>query len=189
MPIVLGLDVASYKTGVAHGTVGEKPFALTWTLGDADSTRRERLAKLVRYLSDLLKVVKPDLVAIEAPLNLQAAAKRREDTALALIGGAIVAETICHMRGVRRVEMCNVLKVRAHFTGQRTYSDSYDPVAKKKITSRENAKSATRNMCAMRGWSVSNDDEADAAALFSYGSTMLDRRLAALATPLFGTSK
>jgi len=106
--------------------------------------------------------------------------------AFALIGGAIIVETVAHLRGAPRIQLANVQDVRRHFTGQRTFSKAIDPSTGKKLSSRDAAKAATIAMCRLQGWEVENDDAADAAALWSWGCASLNPRLAPMTTPLFG---
>lgn len=180
-------DVSLTSTGVASGRVGERPITQVWKHGDENAPRRERLGKLFVAASEFIKLTKPDLVGIEAPLDPAVAARigTSKDAAFGLIGGAIVVEMVAHLRGVPRVKLVNVQDVRAHFVGQRTFSKSIDPVTKRKLTSRETAKAATIHMCRLQGWHVEDDNAADAAAGWSWCCATLNPRLAAMTTPLF----
>jgi hypothetical protein len=183
---VAGLDTSTRLVGVAWGFASRdaKPETDVWDLG-REASRARRIGRLITRVSVFLKDYAPDVVVIEAPLNLQAAAKASTGAAWALIGVAMAAEAVCDLRGVPRVHLVDVQDVRAHFLGQRTFRDGYDPVNKRKITARENAKAAVISMCRMRGWQVKDDNAADAAALWSWGCAKVDPRLAAFATPLF----
>ena len=184
--IVLALDLAT-TLGWASGPVGGKPVSGKLRLGDKNATRAEKFAHLMRFLNDRLKVERPRLVVIEEVLNPRVLLRvgATLDTAKTLYGLPAVAEAVLRIRGVPRIEFVNVQNVRAHFVGQRRFKDETDPETGKKIKSRDNAKAAVINACRLRGWAVESHDEADAIATWSYGCMLLDKRLAAIATPLF----
>ena len=184
--IVLALDLAT-TLGWASGPVGGKPVSGVLRLGDKNAARREKLLHLGRFLNDMLKVEKPRLVVIEEALEPRVLVKIGATLATTKLayGLPAAAEMVLAGRGVQDVRFVSVQDVRAHFVGRRTFQDSTDPATGKKVKSRDNAKAAVINACRLRGWHVESHDEADAIATWSYGCTLLDKRLAAIATPLF----
>lgn len=184
--IVLALDLAT-TLGWASGRVGGKPVSGVLRLGDKNASRREKLLHLARFLNDRLKIEKPRLVVIEEALEPSVLAKIGATLATTKLayGLPAAAEMVLAARGVHDVRFVNVQDVRAHFVGRRTFKDTTDPITGRKTKSRDNAKAAVINACRLRGWTVESHDEADAIATWSYGCMLLDKRLAAIATPLF----
>lgn len=184
---VLALDLAS-TSGWAYGPVRSKPMSGVIPLGDKGATHGERGAKLLRWLNDFLKLNAVRLAVIEKPLAPQVLVKigATDSTVELLYGLPFVAKTVLSMRGVWEVKYVHVQDVRAHFTGQRTFAESFDPIRKRKVSSRENGKAAVKNICAMRGWPVQSDDEADAIATWSYGTEMLSPGASMKCLQIFG---
>lgn len=184
--VVAALDLAS-SSGLAWGPVNGRPHTRTLVLGAKGATAEEKGIKLMLDLRDFFKLVQPDLMVIEKPLNVAIIAKMGAtfDTMAILYGLPFIARMVCRTSGIHRVAWADVQDVRHHFTGQRTFKEGYDVMRKKKISSRQMAKSATMNVCRLRGWEIDSDDAADAAAAWSWGCAQIDPRTAMMATPLF----
>lgn len=172
-PLILALDLAS-TTGVAEGRPGERPRAWTWRLGSAGSSQAHRLAELLKLTSQHLMVSRPDQIWIEAPMApaVMVDIGGSAQTAAFLFGCPAVVKAVAYLRGIYRVTEANVQDVRHHFINRRTLPKG-------------EGKRVVIDRCRVLGWEVENDNEADAAALWSYACGQHNPRLAAAVTPLF----
>lgn len=174
--LVAAFDLAT-ATGGAHGEVGDsRPLLWSWLLSDAGTERPARLAHLGRFLLAYFAEFKPALVVYEKPLGIAVIANMMgkgiyatsEDT-LALLRGSIgVLEAIACMNGLapENVRGIDIKDARGHLCGQRTFAKG-------------TAKDATMRAAGALGWAPENDNEADAAALWSLACGQLNPRYAA----------
>lgn len=163
---VAALDLSSVSTGVAFGSeASDRPHCLTWRMPGASDLARS-CGILLESVSGLFAVSPPAIVIIEAPLYIAGRSAHTAKTLMALFGVAMGAS---HAAGARIIEG-NVQTVRRHFVGQ---SRPDDP------------KRAVMDRCRQLGWTVRNDDEADAAALWAFAMATNFKKWAPRSTPLF----
>jgi len=148
---ILALDLAT-ATGVAIGDAHGAPLCHTERLGQAGQPHGARFSEALHMTRRLIEQHKPDLVVIESPIVT--GVKGGEQRAQLAMGLRACVLAVCHMRGVKTSEYA-VQSIRKHFIG--------DPRAK-----RDRAKRLTIERCQRRGWHVSNDNEADACAVWDY---------------------
>lgn len=183
--LVMALDLA-VSMGWAIGRAGEKPRAGSHRLKSPDDPSQRACKRLGIWLRDQFSLETPDLVVIEAPINIGGLIDWKKDSGEKptfrsnpetisllhrLVGGV---ETICGPYGVRCVT-ANVQTVRKHVVGK---------------ARPENPKQAVLARCKMLGYLPKDSrdtDAADAIALHIYASDVICR-----ATPagivLFGES-
>lgn len=172
---VLALDLAT-KTGVAFGSVGGKPFAQTVHLGASEYARYAKAQSMVHTLIDRLS---PDLVVIEAPVG-------GPKTSQFLVGLIACVAGAAHGRGVP-VKTYFPSTVRKHFLGKALTVRDFPS---KSIAASKNAlKQVVISKCHMLGWTVNDDNQADACALWEYACAMESRAHKVNVGPLFVGAK
>jgi hypothetical protein len=169
---ILALDLATV-TGFARGKIGEKPKC-----GSVDFYNNTRgfsdaiFAAAYAWVWELLRPP-PDIMIMESmlpPEAMKGATSRAVRDRLAGLHG--VARAAAHRRGVGEVSIATTSNIRAHFIGDSSLH-------------RMQAKKAVIERCKMLQWEVANDNEADAAALWSYACALIDPAQALAMTPLF----
>lgn len=183
---ILCLDLATV-VGWAEGPAGALPRSGILKLADggADS-HAERYAALFRFLWDRLGAFKPSAIYYEAPLPpVHMRGHSNMDTASFLMGLPAIVKLVAQLRGVWKVEGCNVQDVRGFFIGKREFVFNG-----KSIVGRRNLDSKAAKFCTMErarqiGAEPRTHDEADAIALHSYVSAMLRPETGTVSTPLF----
>lgn len=172
---VAAFDIAS-TTGAAHGDVGDpKPRLWAWVLSDGGEERHQRLAYFDRYLSAYFAEYAPDVVAYEKPLGIAVIAsmmakglyRTSEDVLLMLRGAIGVLEARASAANVPKILPIDIKAARGHLVGQRTFPKGQD------------AKAATMRAAASLGWDPQDDNEADAAAIWSLVCAQENPKLAA----------
>lgn len=173
-PLICGMDIAT-SCGCAHGTADQKPRAWTWNLRDAGKDRHAKLALLMRHCERYFAENPVDALFYERGLSLAAAMEiGMSDDTMALLRGAIGVVEACAARaGVPRIEGVGVQTARSQFLGAGRI-----PKGQGKVLVRER--------CRVLGWQVVNDDEADAACIWSMGVGIMSPMNAHRSTPLFG---
>lgn len=180
LPYIAAFDLAT-ATGVADSHHGiDKPRLWTWHLDDAGSERAPRLGYLWRLLDAYFAEVKHIgpagvIVAYELPLSIGVIANRMKagifntsEATLATLRGSIgVLEACASHHGITDIRPIVVQDARKHLTGQRTFRD-IDP------------KDAVMKAAGSLGWDPQNDNEADAAAIWSLVLGLSNPRLAHL---------
>lgn len=173
--LIMALDLA-VKTGFAIGSAGEKPRSGVVRLKGTEDEPQRACRKLGIWLRDQFSLEVPELVVVEAPVNIGAMIdwksgdetgkpkfrSRPETISLLhrLVGGV---ETICGPYGVRCVTG-NVQTVRKHFLG---------------VARPQNPKSAVVNRCHLLGYmprDAKDDNQADALALWDWACAQHARR-------------
>lgn len=171
---IIALDLNSKRCGVACG--GERdgaPRCLSWQLfGTATEEDLARsLATLYTSVSELCKLLHPKFLFYEAPFmphegsghtNAQAIRSGLSLAAIAMAAGRNAGA---------------ITKPGHTQSWRKTFVGSGRP---------ENPKEATLARCKLLGWSVKNDDEADAAGLWAHAMSLNYPHWAPKATPLFG---
>ena len=115
----------------------------------------------------------PDIVIVEALLPPQAMlGETSRQVRDRLCGLQAIALGTAHNTGAGEIVTASVGDVRSHFINTRGLK-------------RKPAKAAVIAQCRSLGWTVENDNEADAAAAWSYATALIDPRLAMRCSPLF----
>jgi hypothetical protein len=176
MTDILALDIAT-TTGWARGLVG----------CDAPSTGSVRFRKssqtgatdnmvfgaCLSWISELLRPEpRPDILIVEAmlpPEAMKGETSRAVRDRLAGLHG--VVRGVAHLRGIGEIAHAEVNAVRRHFLGE--------------SPKRERAKRETIERCKALGWRATDDNSADACALWSFGCSLIDPAQALRVSPLF----
>jgi hypothetical protein len=167
MTTVLALDLAS-QTGWACGPIGGVPAHGTVRFGA--SSHEVTFAKALTWMSVMCKL-KIDTVVWEAPLATSfSRGHTNVNTTTLLYGLPAVISAVAHLREIYDVRKATTKDVRNHFIG-------CNP-------KRVEAKKLTMRQCRAMGWTVEDDNEADALATWSYMCALIDPKLAVLPTPL-----
>jgi len=153
--IVLALDIA-ISTGVAVGSSGGQPVSSTVNLGKPPNGRR--FSNALRMTQDLISEHKPDLIVAEAAIGGPKASAF-------LIGLVACVEGCAFNRGIP-FETINLGTIRKSFLGKHLTTRHFPSLSQK--AAKQAIKMQVVQGCALRGWSVHNDDEADALALWDY---------------------
>jgi hypothetical protein len=163
--LIMALDLA-VKTGFCIGRAGGKPRAGSVRLKSPHDPSSRACRKLGIWLRDQFAFERPDLVVIEAPVNIGAMIDWKKDGEKPsfrstpetisllhrLVGGV---ETICGPYGIRCGD-ANVQTVRKHFIGR---------------ARPENPKQVVLDRCRLLGYvdrDFSDTDAADAIALWDW---------------------
>jgi Holliday junction resolvasome RuvABC endonuclease subunit len=167
--IVAGLDLAT-KTGVAVGPLGGRPEL--WTLdlkskGEArfHATRLMHIQGLAHHLITELGVAH---IAVEKPF---VAAHNNWETTLLTIGLTANVLSWAERKGAA-VDIYSPQTVAKHFIGSGRMK-------------RAEKKAAILAECRARGWAPTDDNQADAAAVWDLACTRLSGAHAAASGPLF----
>lgn len=162
-PVILALDISKTCTGVAFGRVGEAPTFMSIKGNDIDETAA--MMKLGRWLIEWIKVGKPDHIYYEAAID-RVLSSAHTTIVLAKMVGTV--EFITGMKGIS-ARKAHVQTVRKSFLGQGRPEDP---------------KQHAKLMCEAIDWHPNNLDEADAAAIFYWGSLQVASRHAQYVTPM-----
>lgn len=172
-PRILALDLAS-RTGWACGFPHEdKPRSGSVRFAREGASLGAIYAGCRQWLADFL-ATEPDvrLIVFEAPMAPQhMAGFTTAHIIRVLIGLCAVVEEYGHAGGYD-VREAKASEVREHFLGTNRIK-------------RKEAKSATIDACNRLGWAPSDDNAADALALWHYQASFLDPKLALQTSPLF----
>lgn len=174
LPRILALDLAS-RTGWANGCPSDAtPRSGSVRFAREGASMGVLFAGCRQWLSDFL-ATDPDikLIVFEAPMTPQQMAGRTTADIMRRLSGlcAVVEELAC-TRGGYAVREARVSDVRAHFIGSNRHK-------------RDQAKALTISACHRLGWAPSDDNAADALALWHYQASILDPQLAVQTSPLF----
>jgi hypothetical protein len=172
-PVIAAFDIAT-KTGVCWGRPGSKPFVATWNLWEAGPFRPARLSHFWSLACEFFEDERPDIVRYEAPMNLAGMGKvgSSEETMLLLRGAIGVLEAAAFRSGIKDIDSFTVFAAREHLTGKARWKS-------------KQGKSEVMRVAQMLGVNVSNDNEGDAFAGWSYCCGLANPRIAHLVTPLF----
>lgn len=164
MAKVVALDLAT-MTGVAVGSPGASPFWWTEDLGEGDG----RLARLIRIVHAIVTEHRPTEIAIEAPM-LNGMGKAAHTLKFLIQANGVVRAAARIARVPVKEEAVN--SIRKHFLGQPPKG-------------RDNVKRATIARCHAIGWKVTDDNQADALALWDMRCAILDGKHAVATSALF----
>jgi hypothetical protein len=163
------LDIATV-TGWCYGAPGLPPRFGSLRFGKPGTPRDACYRMFRTWVSDTLDSLEPNLVVFESTaVSSSMGGKTTIEVMKRLIGLCEHLEEICY----QRVELreANISSIRHHFI-------NCSP-------KRDIAKARTMERCKALGWNVSDDNEADACALWDYQVSCLRPDLAAVSTPLF----
>lgn len=174
--MLVAIDASTRSTGFAFGGQNDgSPRGGCWVLPGADEHVFDlTLSKAAESIGELCRMVRADHLMIEAPLLL-VDREHSAATAMALIQltGAIRAAA---KRAGAKVHLASVQTVRKHFIGVGNLK-------------RDEAKKAVMDRCRLLGWSVKNDDQGDATAVWAYGMARLYPKWAPQTGPLFAAGE
>lgn len=164
MGLVLALDLATV-TGWALGEPGAVPEHGSYRFARRASSHEAIFGNAMAWATQMIEHHKPSLIVWEAPLSTSFTRGRtNSDTTTVLHGLPAVIGAVAFRLGVYDVRKAETKDVRNHFLG-------CNP-------KRVKAKPMVMQMCAARGWSVADDNEADALAVWDFMCALLDPTLA-----------
>ena len=170
---ILALDIAS-TTGWARGRVGDiAPVCGSIRFGKPGASHSAICGHALEWAIATIKEPLPDVIAIEAllPPAVTRGRSNVDHDLLARLHGVMLA--VAFTRGVYRVNLHSVQKVRAHFIDLRA--------CRKGQTKLE-----VMRRCRALGWLDRDDpDAADACALWSYQAALIDPKQAIRISPLY----
>lgn len=170
---MLALDLASV-TGWAVGEPGMLLAHGSIRFASKGASHEAIFANAYEWMNDKISVYAPRLIVWEAPLATSfSRGKTTSDTSTILFGLPAVVGTCAYRRGIYDIRKAETRAVRLHFIGQNP--------------KRAVAKPMVMRQCAAHGWDVTDDNEADALATWSYMGSLLKPELALRPTPLFMT--
>lgn len=185
---ILALDLAT-TTGVAFGdaSIGKPSKYYSTRFAKPGSGPDIVGCAFLTWFADLTRVERFDAVFIERAMHPSIAAKigTTAETNMILVGLAFMASSFARARNIPRVEFIDAQAAKKHFAGQARFKNEVDPVTGKEVKSREVGKRATIARCQQLGLNVSDDNTADAIALWMFGASKVNPRLAHVSTPLF----
>lgn len=172
-PLVIGMDIAT-TTGIAHGRADGRPTTLTWNLREGGKTRPQRLGLLGDLCFDLFTKLKPDMLFYEQGMSMQAALSiGTSDETFCFLRGAIgVVEAVAAKCLIPTIRSVGVQEARKHLLGRG------------KIPKGE-GKQLVFDRCKVLRWPVSNLDESDGCAIWSFGCGEANPMASIAVTPLF----
>ena len=162
--MILALDLASV-TGWACGAVGEHPSHGYIRFAKPGASHEAIFANAAKWAESMIDQYKPTLVIWESPLST--AFKRgvtTTDTTAILFGLPAVIGSVAYRRGIYDLRKAATRDVRLHFIGSNPKR-----VAAKKLVIKA---------CNVRGWNVTDDNEADALSLWDFMQTIQKARAA-----------
>jgi hypothetical protein len=173
MSTVLALDLASVS-GWAVGEPGGKPEHGSHRFASAGASHEAIFAKAMDWADEIIGMCKPRLIVWEAPLPGFKSGKTTSDVTTILFGLPAIVGAIAYQHQIYDCRKADTAAVRHHFIG-------CNP-------KRAKAKDLVVRQCNAMGWHCSDDNEADALAVWSYMVSLIEPRLALMPTPLFGRS-
>jgi len=178
MTTLIALDISAAWTGVADGNLGETPRFYSARFKRSEAENCDVWAEALQWWTSRLQLSRPDYLIAERRISMMLPKKDgegnfRQTTSpktvdlLGGLGGAILGTaSLCRIGRIRNSKTSDytvaVSTVRASFLGKGNLPGDI-------------AKPAARRMCQLLGWSVANDDEADAGALWWWASWHIDQ--------------
>ena len=173
MKTILALDLAS-QTGWAIGKPGDTPTHGTIRFASPGASHEAIFCKAMDWMMGMTRGI--DLVVWEAPMPTSFNRGRTSaDATTILYGLPAVIGAIAYKHGIYDIRKAGARDVRRHFLGCNPQ--------------RKTAKTMVKSQCRKMGWHVSDDNEADALALWSYMCSLIEPALAMRPTSLFGTRR
>ena len=177
--MLLALDINSRATGFAFGDEKSSfPRSGTWTTpGCSDDDKLNRtVAALYNSISEISKLIHPQIVLFEAPFNPQS--KEKGETTHQAVVNLFRLEAVARTAGMNAG--ARIVKPIAVQTWRKTFCGHGRP---------ENPKEATQARCRLLGWKFNTEDEADAIGLWAHGMSAHFPRWAPKSTPLFAGAR
>jgi Holliday junction resolvasome RuvABC endonuclease subunit len=173
IPYVLAGDLAT-NSGFAEGYPGDVPNLSTQHWGGENDSHLKICSRALGFiasrLADNCPAERVDVVCIEKPMRIGAAygkSNAKSIIRLNTIYGIIGAAAIC--KGIKVIEV-DVQQARVVFIGDGKLE-------------RSEAKRRAKAMCRVLGWPCRNADEADSAAIWHYGCSVVAPRKAVIIHP------
>lgn len=159
MLVILALDLSTH-TGWAAGREGDAPRHGVWELRDGAINHGRYFSALAGQVEDAIRVFKPDLVVMEAPLPHQAkkVQENSPNVVRVLLGFCAVVEMICYEQSVR-CEEANVIDARQMVLGRQPKDGKFGVMA----------------WCRAMGWNPADDNAGDALLLWEYRQCLARR--------------
>ena len=168
---ILAIDLAT-TTGWARGRVGEDA-PMFGTASFAGKDQNQVFAKALQWMMEMVRESPPQIVIIESMLPPQAMLNKTSRQVRDRLAGLHGVIRGCARRwGVGEISECSVGDVRKHFTGFRNMQ-------------RASAKQSVMEQCKALGWNVTDDNQGDACAIWSYAVSLIDPKQALRVSPLF----
>lgn len=168
---ILALDLAT-TFGWCEGATDRQPFYGSERFAPAGADSNAIFGGAVRWLGARLVAFKPRRIVYEAPLAPSLMRGRTNmRTARILLGLPAIIEGVAYTFGVYDVREARVADVRNHFIG----SNPRGPEGKR----------ATVARCRQLGFSPTDDNAADAIALWHYAAAHADAAASLRQTPMF----
>jgi len=169
---VLALDLASVA-GWACGEPGGVPAHGSIRFASAGASHEAIFAAALKWISDKITFYEPKTIVWEAPMATSFNRGRTtSNTTTLLYGLPAVIGAVAYLRTVYDVRKATTRDVRQHFIGQNPKGH----IGKKLVV----------RQCRAMGWEVTDDNAADACALWHYTCALIEPKLALAPTPLFG---
>jgi hypothetical protein len=173
--VIIALDIAT-KLGFAHGAPGANAPDLVWGVRNFSGKEGtgEVIGKFRGWLQSRCYELKPTLIAFES-VYIPVARKRqpndREDgpppmnpaVLERLLGMTGAVEGLGWELGIK-VAKATTTEIVKFFTGKGSHGN------------RDQKKAAVVAQCRLHGWDVSNDNDADALALWAYAESIVNPR-------------
>jgi ABC-type cobalt transport system substrate-binding protein len=172
MTTVLALDLASIS-GWAVGEPGREPEHGSIRFASVGASHEAVFAGAFRWAINVITEHQPTLIVWEAPLPTSFSRGRTtSDVTSLLFGLPAIIGCVAYQLGIYDIRKADTRDVRNHFIGRNP--------------KRAEAKKLVMSQCRQMGWFVTDDNEADACAVWSYMCSLLNPKLAVRPTPLFG---
>ena len=160
--MILALDLAS-TTGWACGEAGKAPTHGYIRFASPGAAHEAVFASALAWTNRMIDQYKPNTVVWESPLSTSFKFGRTNiNTTTLLYGLPAVVGAAAYSREIYNCRRADTRDVRMHFIGQNLKRDA--------------AKAATVLRCQQLGWNVTDDNEADALAIWHYVTTLELRR-------------
>lgn len=154
---VLAFDIAS-NTGCAVGEAGGTPICWSVDIGKGKSDAL-RFSTVLKFTEKCINHYKPDIIAVECAIGGVNSSQFLTGAFACVIGTAA--------KNKIQIERYTVASIRKHFLGKHLTAKR-DFAHLKKKDGKAAIKQCVIDRCGQLGWSVSDDDAADAAALWDF---------------------
>jgi hypothetical protein len=171
---ILALDLAT-TTGWARGSPDDAcPTSGFVRFGNADSSENAVFAAALGWFAEMFgKEPRPTMLMLERMLPPQAKVGATSTPVRDRLAGLHgVARAVAHRRGIYEIATASALDVRQHFCHDRHVK-----------------KQDVYNKCQVLGWPVTDLNESDACAIWSYACGLIRPDTALRVTPMFGKRK
>ena len=171
---VVGFDPSTTRFGVACGGERDsKPTSFVWPLPGAEPHVFDRtLSVAFSSASELLLACKATDVFIEAPIIIAASSTHTMMSLIQLVGAVRAAAA----RAGVRSHMVATSTVRKHFIQQGNLKSA-------------EAKRAVMDRCRLLGYAITDDNSADACAVWNYGISLVCPKWSPQGTPMFAGAR